>query len=92
MTVHTDWKPKKPGLFALQIQEARRVRCEAFVKVAEHRKSLIVASYGGRKGLTEAVSEHFEWEEANTRAVWQDRKGRVSEHGDFTNCYRGGFY
>ena len=92
MTVHTDYKPKKPGLFALQIQEARRVRCEAFLKVTEHHKSLMVAFYGGRKGITEAVAEHFKWEKADQKAMWQNLEGRVSEHGDFTNCYRGGFY
>lgn len=92
MTVHTGWKRKKPGLFDMQIKEARLVRCEAFLKVQEHRKSLMVACYGGRKNLTEAVAEHFEWEKADQKAVWQHLEGRVSEHGDFTNCYRGGFY
>ena len=92
MTVHTGWKRNKPGLFDKQIQEARKVRCEAFLKVPEHKKSLMVALYGGRKNLTEAVAEHVEWERSDWPAQAQHNYGFSSEHGDFTNCYRGGFY
>lgn len=92
MTVHTGWKRKKPGLFDMQIQEARNVRSDAILKVTEHKKALMVALDGARKGLTEAVAEHFEWIEANEKSITQHLQGRVSERGDFTNCYRGGFY
>ena len=92
MTVHTGWKRNKPGLFDKQIQEARKVRCEAFRKVPEHKKSLMAALYGGRTNLTEAVAEHFEWERSHWQAQAQHHYGFSSEHGDFTNCYRGGFY
>lgn len=83
MTVHTGWKRNKPGLFDKQIQEARKVRCENFLRVP--------ARYGARKGLAEAASEHFEWERSNWTAQDQHHYGFSSEHGDFINCYRGGF-
>lgn len=92
MTVHTDWKRNKPGLFDKQIQEARRVRCEAFPKVHEHKKGTLLALYGTRKGIPEAVAEHLEWERSDWQAQAQHHYGFSSEHGDFTNCYRGGFY
>lgn len=91
MTVHTDWKRNKPGLFDKQIQEARRVRQEAFMQVPEHKRSLLKVMYSGRRGITQAVNEHFEWifasEESERHRLYQ----KCSEHGDFTNCYRGGF-
>jgi len=93
MTVHTGWKRNKPGLFDKQIQEARKVRFDAtYAAVWEFKAAVMSSCYGSNKAIPEALEEHWEWATAAQEAEQQHYLGSCSDQGDFTNCYRGGFY
>lgn len=93
MSAHTHYKPKKPGLFDKQIFEARQLRCDATYTAVESFKYAVMRScYGSNRVKPEALQEHLAWTKAAQEAEQQHYLGSCSEHGDFTNCYRGGFY
>ena len=93
MSVHTDYKPKKPGLFDKQIFEARQLRFDAtYAAVPSFKLAVMRSCYGSTKAMPEALEEHWDWATAAQEAEQQHYLGSCSEHGDFTNCYRGGFY
>ena len=81
MSVHTAYKKAKPGLMDRQIIAAKALRSLVNVPLVKSWDSLDKAS----KAL---VMEH----QVSQCILQSALQRRFSEHGDFTNCYRGGFY
>lgn len=81
MSVHTAYKKAKPGLMDRQIIAAKALRSIVNVPLVKSWDSLDEVS----KAL---VSEH----QVSQCILQTALHRRFSDHGDFTNCYRGGFY
>lgn len=81
MTVHTAYKKAKPGLMDRQIIAAKLFRALMNVPMVKPWDSL-------DKSSKDLVRDHI-----GSQWILQNAlQRRFSEHGDFTNCYRGGFY
>lgn len=81
MTVHTAYKKAKPGMMDRQIIAAKALRSLVNVPLVKSWDSLDNAS-------KDLVMEH----QVSQCILQSALQRRFSEHGDFTNCYRGGFY
>ena len=89
MTVHTDWKRNKPGLFDQRIHNEKMVSIQATLQNTALKAAVMTVTHGS--AIIEAPERAVLFARLLS-PLSAPRAHSYSEHGDFTNCYRGGFY
>lgn len=89
MSVHTTRKLRKPGLIDQKIHNEKMFALQATMQNKALKAAVMTMMYGS------AIIEVPERTSLLIRLhspLAAPRAHSFSEHGDFTNCYRGGFY
>lgn len=92
MSTHTGYKPRKQGLYDAKIQREKLLRHCATVDANKAVKRDIMIGVFGGKARTSTGAMLINEIHVEAQARDQSYSLSYSDRGDFTNCYRGGFY